>query len=132
MISSENDKFIICKICNEISSINKITCQNCGSKLPSKNKGAVHFQIPFNPIFTKNKVINYKRSILEKAEIIKKNKADSKCGICLENMYFGGSLSKLSCKHIFHKNCLFTWLKYKNQCPFCRIRIKLINKNIKI
>jgi hypothetical protein len=51
------------------------------------------------------------------------------CPICHENLYttkHGGPVVGIGfkgCGHKFHKNCLITSLKYKNDCPLCRRKI---------
>ena len=42
------------------------------------------------------------------------------CLICCENYKDGDLIVQLPCKHIFCKNCLFTWLKNNKTCPCCR------------
>ncbi|XP_048227204.1 E3 ubiquitin-protein ligase AIP2 [Ricinus communis] len=44
----------------------------------------------------------------------------SDCAICLEE--FGGEvkLIKMPCPHIFHKKCIFGWLKNQKTHPMCR------------
>ncbi|EEF29069.1 zinc finger protein, putative [Ricinus communis] len=44
----------------------------------------------------------------------------SDCAICLEE--FGGEvkLIKMPCPHIFHKMCIFGWLKNQKTHPMCR------------
>lgn len=47
--------------------------------------------------------------------------ASGSCYICLEDFVLGVALSKLPCKHVFHKACVMSWIKEKNQCPLrCR------------
>ena len=47
------------------------------------------------------------------------------CLICYENYKDGDSIVRLHCKHIFCKSCLFTWLKIKKICPYCRDDVML-------
>ena len=51
------------------------------------------------------------------------------CGICLEDFEKNEKENPkaaefviLVCGHNFHKNCLETWLKKKNMCPFCKLK----------
>ena len=32
----------------------------------------------------------------------------------------------LSCYHIFHTNCILTWLKKEKSCPLCRTKLQII------
>jgi len=54
-----------------------------------------------------------------------KNKRGELCCICMEHFSCNQEVYWLSCKHIFHTNCLDEWVKYKNECPSCRTLIKL-------
>jgi hypothetical protein len=43
------------------------------------------------------------------------------CSICLSEMIENDEYMDLECKHIFHKECLRTYLKnYNHICPICR------------
>lgn len=42
------------------------------------------------------------------------------CSICLDEYIDGVLLSKLSCGHIYHKECIDVSLKIKSLCPICR------------
>jgi hypothetical protein len=40
------------------------------------------------------------------------------CTICIENYTLGQQLKLLPCKHLFHSNCIETYLKeFSIQCP---------------
>jgi len=39
------------------------------------------------------------------------------CCICCETINKG---KRLSCEHIFHKECIDTWFREKPSCPYCR------------
>jgi hypothetical protein len=46
------------------------------------------------------------------------------CSICLDPLNAADKttpIEALSCGHIFHSNCVRTWLKYKNNCPIDRM-----------
>lgn len=50
---------------------------------------------------------------------------DVECTICLndikEDEIFKGHVKMLQCMHLFHGECILTWLdQYKNTCPNCR------------
>lgn len=45
------------------------------------------------------------------------------CPICLEDMLEGQCACNLKCDHLFHYECLDTWVKKKCQCPVCRIKL---------
>lgn len=44
------------------------------------------------------------------------------CVICL--MEEKENLVKLSCQHVFHKECIKRWLLNSNNCPICRINLR--------
>ena len=43
------------------------------------------------------------------------------CSICLNNGTKNESIAKLPCGHVFHQNCIATWLEGNslNGCPLC-------------
>lgn len=56
-----------------------------------------------------------------KMEICGENSENSEnCNICLEAMENGDRICKLdNCNHVYHFDCLITWVKVKNNCPTC-------------
>ncbi|PWA98591.1 Zinc finger, RING/FYVE/PHD-type [Artemisia annua] len=43
------------------------------------------------------------------------------CSVCLVEFKPDAEINRLSCGHVFHKNCVEKWLKYWNvTCPLCR------------
>jgi len=42
------------------------------------------------------------------------------CPVCQEDIPEGGIAKKLPCNHLFHDECLMTWLEKANSCPTCR------------
>ncbi|CAF1146606.1 unnamed protein product, partial [Rotaria sordida] len=51
------------------------------------------------------------------------NVADTTCIICREDMQVQQSIKRLSCQHIFHKNCLRSWFQRQQTCPICRTTV---------
>ncbi|RZC92843.1 hypothetical protein C5167_004031 [Papaver somniferum] len=51
------------------------------------------------------------------------------CIVCLERLRKGESCRSLPrCNHVFHANCVDTWLIHVPSCPLCRqIVVKLEN-----
>jgi hypothetical protein len=46
---------------------------------------------------------------------------NNKCNICLDDFCCGNTLVKLNCKHLFHNDCIKTWLTTQSKkCPVCR------------
>ena len=48
---------------------------------------------------------------------------EDKCPICLQKYMGADIIKEFPCKHIFHKNCIFKWLKKSNLCPLCKYDI---------
>ena len=48
---------------------------------------------------------------------------EDKCPICLQKYKGSDIIKEFPCKHIFHKNCIFKWLKKSNVCPLCKYDI---------
>lgn len=55
------------------------------------------------------------------------------CSICTDNLtefqekisiYDENEIVSTSCGHLFHSNCLFSWLRRQKNCPECRTTIK--------
>ena len=46
------------------------------------------------------------------------------CCICLDEINIGAKTVLLPCGHMFHSDCIITWLKKNNTCPMCRFEIK--------
>jgi hypothetical protein len=45
----------------------------------------------------------------------------AECTICLENIDLKTKKNRiLSCKHVFHNNCIYEWSVIENSCPICR------------
>ncbi|KAL4453380.1 hypothetical protein ABPG74_017587 [Tetrahymena malaccensis] len=53
----------------------------------------------------------------------KQSQPSQTCSICFLEIENKSSIYELECKHIFHSDCLDTWLKNKNSCPNCRSKV---------
>lgn len=42
------------------------------------------------------------------------------CSVCLTDFEVGDTVVTLSCKHVFHEDCLVPWLESNGSCPICR------------
>ena len=47
------------------------------------------------------------------------NCLEESCIICFQPIEAGDRIGDLSCNHVFHADCLKTWLKRRNSCPLC-------------
>ena len=56
--------------------------------------------------------------------LIDKNETDKNCCICLSDFKADDNVSVLSCKHLFHHDCIVEWSMYKINCPVCRENLK--------
>ena len=43
------------------------------------------------------------------------------CTICLENLIEGDEVRRLKCGHVFHAECIDSWLVKVAACPLCRV-----------
>mmetsp|Transcript_27514 Transcript_27514/g.75772 ORF Transcript_27514/g.75772 Transcript_27514/m.75772 type:complete len:365 (+) Transcript_27514:124-1218(+) len=42
------------------------------------------------------------------------------CAICLQDFESGDKIGDISCSHVFHSDCLKSWIQRKNYCPLCQ------------
>lgn len=42
------------------------------------------------------------------------------CSICLSNFEEGEKIKILCCNHIFHSECIDSWLVFNRKCPLCK------------
>ena len=73
------------------------------------------------------------KCVVEKLEKIEVNKANlneigkegscDNCSVCKDNFEISQIVLKLTCKHIFHEECIMPWLMLNNSCPTCRFEL---------
>ena len=66
---------------------------------------------------------------IEINEQIINNYKDITCNVCLEGFELGNIVRILECQHVFHENCIITWLKSRNTCPVCRHELESNDPN---
>ncbi|KNA17876.1 hypothetical protein SOVF_075940 [Spinacia oleracea] len=51
--------------------------------------------------------------------------SEGNCSICLEEFEMSHNVTKLTCSHIFHENCVISWIFHdrKETCPLCRSKV---------
>ena len=63
-------------------------------------------------------------SLLPSSEIKEKNEGENNnCIICLNDFEIGDNVTSLPCLHVYHTDCIKSWLKSKNHCPICKYTI---------
>lgn len=77
-------------------------------------------------------VVTTDENTLNTLNILKITKdMNERCTICLSEMIEDEEYLDIKCKHIFHKDCLETYLKnYNHICPVCREEIGISHPNI--
>ena len=74
---------------------------------------AIVSELPENKIDDINKLDNDKKN----------------CVICMEDFKKGDKSTNLPCLHMFHTNCIQSWLKKQNTCPICKFKLTEDNIN---
>lgn len=65
-------------------------------------------------------------SVIESLPVItigEEHSGEEPCPICLKEMTAGEEARQLRCLHLFHKECVDTWLHVNASCPTCRKEI---------
>jgi E3 ubiquitin-protein ligase RNF115/126 len=78
-----------------------------------------------NPPASKYIVNSLEKIIVTKEnlnDIIKEEGSDN-CSVCKDIFEIHQKIIKLTCKHIFHDECILPWLKERNSCPTCRFEL---------
>ena len=78
--------------------------------------------INFSSQLLENDVSQLDSRILENIDDLCPEK--KRCTICLENFIKFDKIINLSCLHMFHDNCIKTWLKKNDYCPICKNKIE--------
>ncbi len=50
---------------------------------------------------------------------------NEECVICMEQFRIAESFTRLPCdpRHVFHTDCISTWLSRSDRCPMCKAEI---------
>ena len=60
-------------------------------------------------------------------DVSKLDQEKKDCVICLENFKNKDKAIILPCIHLFHNDCIKSWLKKHNSCPICKFEISRNN-----
>ena len=119
-----------------VNQINQVTNQNINSRANNPNQNA-NSNVAQNSVNNSNVLFNNKNLSdfdkkkdelfleMDQYQYKQKKKYDSRreteCAICLEEFKRNDIIKEFyKCKHIFHKECLKSWLKRSNECPLCK------------
>ena len=102
-----------------ISPININNINNLiGNLLNLSNIGSVQF----NNHTTQDVISTLDESDNDKLNIYTLSESkEEKCSVCMSELNIDENVCELPCQHIFHNNCIQTWLQqYNYKCPICR------------
>ena len=79
----------------------------------------------YNPSEQRNNVnIDAIMNLLPSSEVKEKKEGENNnCIICLNDFEIGDNVTSLPCLHVYHTDCIKSWLKSKNHCPICKYTI---------
>ncbi|XVF09114.1 hypothetical protein REPUB_Repub07fG0063200 [Reevesia pubescens] len=60
---------------------------------------------------------------LEKVKVEGNFTGTWRCVICLEEILDGLKASRMPCSHVYHQDCIVSWLENSNLCPLCRFQM---------
>lgn len=52
---------------------------------------------------------------------------NNQCAVCLDELRLQSRAVQINCsgKHVFHEECIIPWIKERETCPVCRVRITI-------
>lgn len=100
--------------------LNQLNQPNQLNQLNQSNQLNLQFAPLMNDV-----VVTTDENTLNTLNVLKITKEmNEKCTICIEDMNEDDEYFDINCKHVFHKDCLNTYLKnYNHICPICRNEI---------
>ncbi|KAI1793223.1 hypothetical protein LXA43DRAFT_885731 [Ganoderma leucocontextum] len=84
------------------------------------------------PVATREEIDRSGLQIIKSPELTRYEQQDKvasncaeRCLICLDDYSLDEDLRLMSCKHVFHKDCVDKWLQVgRNNCPACRTKVR--------
>merc|ERR1712136_180121 len=58
------------------------------------------------------------------------NASEQPCSVCMSSFEDGEEIRTLLCQHVFHKECIDTWLGRKSECPVCRTPLRATSTQV--
>lgn len=58
-----------------------------------------------------------------KRVVVEVGEEEMNCVVCLEEVEVGKMGMVMPCEHVFHEDCILTWLKESHLCPLCRYQL---------
>ena len=72
----------------------------------------------------KNIVIQEELDKIQISEFSDIKTDEKQCSICLDDFEPSSKIRLINCKHLFHSECLDTWLlQHDYKCPHCREKV---------
>jgi Ring finger domain len=56
----------------------------------------------------------------------------AECSVCMERLIDGIAVSRMPCGHVFHINCIVSWLGQSCACPECRYEMETMDPRYEI
>jgi len=119
----------------------RVPCSYCRERFPSdliKKHKVFCMRHPDNMVVfcyackKEVKLRHYRMHLRECQEIAKQHpcQPEIECPICLCEIKKSDTAKTLTCKHIYHDDCIADWSKQRNDCPICRAKIQENNQTI--
>ncbi|KAJ0049429.1 hypothetical protein Pint_16453 [Pistacia integerrima] len=68
-------------------------------------------------------IVPASKSAIGKLEMIKIEDESRLCVVCLEQILLGSQATRMPCGHLFHGDCILSWLSKSKRCPLCRFEL---------
>ncbi|KAK1273747.1 E3 ubiquitin-protein ligase RING1-like [Acorus gramineus] len=95
-------------------------CPGCGSLLFQEENNSLVYAMFLGvgePIFSNSMLRSLQEVVVTEEEV------EVECPVCKEHVRAGETMRRTPCNHVFHAECILTWLGYRNTCPVCRFEL---------